>query len=145
MVESAEKIVYTGGTFDIPHLGHFKFLKQISRIGKVTVSLNTDDFIYSYKGKAPIMSYEIRKQSLLHLPYVYKVIENVGGADSKPAIKQVNPDVIAIGTDWLSKNYYKQMDFTQDWLDRNKITLVYVPYTKDISTTKIKNTVLNAS
>jgi len=29
------------------------------------------------------------------------------------------------------------MHFTQDWLNENKIVLVYVPYTKSISTSEI--------
>jgi hypothetical protein len=30
------------------------------------------------------------------------------------------------------------MNFTQEWLDENNIGLIYVPYTKEISSTKIK-------
>ena len=37
--------VYTGGTFDLFHRGHLEFLKSISQIGDVVVSLNTDEFV----------------------------------------------------------------------------------------------------
>jgi glycerol-3-phosphate cytidylyltransferase len=134
-----KKILYTGGTFDLPHYGHLNFLKQCSKIAdEIIVSLNTDEFIYEYKKNYPIMNYEERKKTLEFFPYIHKVIPNIGGIDSKPAIVSVKPDFIAIGDDWAKKDYYKQMNFTQKWLDDNNIILVYLPYTDSISTTLIK-------
>ena len=138
------KTLYTGGTFDLFHYGHINFLKQCSVISNnIVVSLNTDEFITEYKGRPPIMSYEERKQSLEHCKYVSKVIPNTGGKDSKPSILKVQPDIIAIGDDWAKKDYYKQMDFTQKWLDENNIVLIYLVYTKGISTTDIKNRIIH--
>jgi len=135
-------IVYTGGTFDLPHAGHVNFLRQCRKIagidGVVFVSLNTDEFIREYKGKAPIMSYEERKTVLMAYKFVDVIIPNRGGADSKPAISDAMPNIIAIGTDWAKKDYYKQMGFTQEWLNKHRINLIYLPYTKGISTTELK-------
>jgi cytidyltransferase-like protein len=89
--------VYTGGTFDLIHSGHVNFLRQCAEIGEVTIALNTDEFIKEYKGKPPIMSYNERKAVLWELRCVSRVIPNYGGADSKEAIEEVDPDVIAIG------------------------------------------------
>lgn len=132
-------IVYTGGTFDLPHKGHYRLLKRAADIGIVVVALNTDEFIQSYKGKPPILSYEERKEALLACRWVDQVVPNVGGADSKIAIEMVQPDYIIIGSDWARRDYYLQMGFTQDWLDKRGIGLIYVPYTEGISTTDIKN------
>lgn len=133
------KKVYTGGTFDLFHRGHVNFLKQCKEIGDyIVVSLNTDDFIYRYKGKYPIMNYEERRDVLLGCRYVDEVIPNTDGEDSKPAILTINPKFVIIGSDWAKKDYYKQMNFTQQWLDDNGIILVYLPYTENISTTLIK-------
>lgn len=148
-------IVYTGGTFDLFHSGHVNFLRQCYGIAKLTyrwniggwklppekvvVSLNTDEFIKKYKGKAPIYSYKERKELLEGCKYVAEVIPNIGGTDSKPAILTVKPDFIAIGTDWACKDYYAQMGFTQDWLDKQSIQLVYFPYTEGVSTTELKD------
>ena len=138
------RILYTGGTFDVFHYGHMNFLKQCAKISdKVIVSLNTDDFITQYKGKPPVMSYDERKRSLEFCKFVNEVIPNVGGADSKPAILQVKPQIVAIGDDWAKRDYYTQMQFTQEWLDENDIVLVYLAYTRGISTTEIKNRILN--
>lgn len=132
------KVVYTGGTFDLFHSGHVNFLRQCAMLGNVVVSLNTDEFIKEYKGTAPIMTYQEREDVLKACEYVHSVIPNTGGKDSKEAILLAGPDIIAIGTDWMGKDYYEQMNFTQEWLDKNNIVLVYLPYTSDISTTEIK-------
>jgi glycerol-3-phosphate cytidylyltransferase len=66
------------------------------------------------------------------------VVPNSGGADSKPTIDLVEPDLIVIGSDWARRYYHKQMGFTQDWLDERGIGLMYLPYTTGISSTEIK-------
>lgn len=136
------RIVYTGGTFDLFHDGHVNFLKQCKKIaginGSVVVSLNTDEFIQRYKDKPPIYNYDQRKMILESCKYVDLVVENECGENSKPSIVSVKPDFIVVGSDWAKKDYYKQMSFTQDWLDQQDITLLYIPYTEGISSTKIK-------
>lgn len=131
-------VVYTGGTFDLPHAGHVNFLRKCAQLGDVYVSLNTDEFIEEYKGKPPVMSFDERLEVLSEYRSVHVIMSNDGGADSKEAILQVRPDIIAIGSDWARKDYYKQMGFTQDWLDQHGISLIYIPYTEGISSTEIK-------
>jgi glycerol-3-phosphate cytidylyltransferase len=137
-----ETIVYTGGTFDLFHAGHVRFLHRCSELGKVVVSLNTDEFIEEYKGKPPVISYTDRAEVLRGCRYVYDVIPNSGGTDSTEAIERVYPDIIAIGSDWARKDYYQQMGFDQDWLDARDISLIYIPYTEGISSTAIKERML---
>ena len=130
--------IYTGGTFDLYHAGHANFLDKCAQLGRVYVSLNTDEFIEAYKGKPPVMTYAEREAVLRASRAVFGVIPNYGGKDSKVAITQVQPDIIAIGSDWARKDYYKQMGFTQDWLDKQGISLMYIPYTAGISSTEVK-------
>ena len=135
--------VYTGGTFDLFHSGHVNFLKRCQQIsgvdGQVVVALNTDEFIYDYKKKKPVLTFDQRKDVLESCRYVSQVVANVGGSDSKKTIEMVDSvDVIAIGSDWARKDYYAQMEFDQDWLDEKNISLIYIPYTKGISSTFIK-------
>jgi glycerol-3-phosphate cytidylyltransferase len=85
------------------------------------------------------LSFQQRKDVLDSCRYVDEVVENSGGEDSKITIEMVQSvDVIAIGSDWATKNYYAQMQFNQDWLDSKNISLIYIPYTKGISSTFIK-------
>ena len=141
------QIVYTGGTFDLFHSAHVRFLKACRRLagddGEVVVALNSDAFIEAYKGKSPVMTFDERKEVLLGCRYVDRVIANIGGADSKPSIELVMPDLIVVGDDWAKKDYYAQMQFTREWLDQLEIQLVYVPYTLGISTTDLKKRILS--
>lgn len=131
--------VYTGGTFDLFHAGHVRFLQRCSQLGNVTVSLNTDEFVAAYKGKPPVCSYRERAAVLAACRFVHAVIPNTGGADSKPAIEAAMPDLIVVGSDWARRDYHKQMGFTQDWLDERGIGLAFIPYTQGISTTLLKD------
>ncbi|MCW4040593.1 MAG: adenylyltransferase/cytidyltransferase family protein [Candidatus Bathyarchaeota archaeon] len=137
--------LYTGGTFDLFHFGHMNFLSQCNVLAdEIIVGLNTDDFVLEYKGESPALSFEERKRALLSCGLVDDVIKNIGGKDSKPTILEVDPDIICIGDDWAKRDYYSQMGFTQEWLDKNRIVLCYVPYCKSISSTEIKRRIKNS-
>jgi glycerol-3-phosphate cytidylyltransferase len=132
-------IGYTGGTFSLFHKGHVNFLEKCKDLCRyLVVSLNTDEFIAQFKNRPPIDTFEERKAVLEACKYVDEVIPNYGGADSRIAIDVIEPDIIIIGSDWATKDYYKQMGFTQEWLDEKGIYLCYVPYHQGISTTDIK-------
>jgi len=138
--------VYTGGTFDMIHRGHLDLLEWCrafaTESGEVIVALNTDEFVEQYKGTRPIIPYEDRKAMLeAFTSLVDVVIENTGGEDSKPAIMDVKPDIIVVGSDWLMKDYCAQMNFTPEWLEEQKIALAYVPRHLPVSTSKIKERV----
>jgi glycerol-3-phosphate cytidylyltransferase len=133
--------IYTGGTFDLFHHGHVCFLakcKEMAGNGSVVVSLNSDKFVEFYKKKKPVCSYEERKSVLSACRYVDEVVMNIGEADGKPAILMTSPDIVVVGSDWARKDYYKQMMFDQDWLDSQGIGLAYIPYTRGISSTRIR-------
>ena len=134
---------YTGGTFDVVHRGHLDLLEWCRALagedGEVIVALNTDEFVEEFKGTRPIIPFEDRKAMLeAFSSLVTRVIKNDGGADSKPSIMEVKPDIIVVGSDWLKKDYCRQMDFTPQWLEEQKIALAYVPRHLPISSTKIK-------
>jgi len=139
-------IVYTGGTFDLFHSGHSRLLerckKAVGNNGYLVVSVNTDEFCSQYK-ETPICSLAERMEVVSSCKWVDKVIVNSGGADSKPAIIEAKANLVIVGSDWQSKDYYKQMGFTQEWLDERNIGVMFIPYTEDISTTIIKSRILN--
>lgn len=128
--------VLTAGAFDTGHIGHAIFLRQSKALGdELIVALSTDDYIRESKHKNPIFSYEERKDILLLLPYVDKVVPN--DQDSLvPKIEQFKPQIVTIGSDWGDR-YLNQIHVTRGWLAKQGVVLVYLPYTQEISTTII--------
>jgi glycerol-3-phosphate cytidylyltransferase-like family protein len=111
-------------------------LRRAAEIGEVWVALNTDEFAERYK-RRPIMTYSERLQSLLACRYVHFVVKNEAGEDSRPAIDLVKPMFIVHGDDWTGDSLYKQLGITKEWLLERDIELLYLPYTKTISTSEL--------
>jgi glycerol-3-phosphate cytidylyltransferase len=130
--------VLTLGTFDIPHFGHLRFLNKCRMFGDVFIGLNTDEFIEKYKGNPPVFSYHERITTLNEWGFNDVIPNNQTDGTIKSVIKAVLPDMIIIGSDWLRKPYLEQIGLTPDYLDKEGISLVYVPYTWQISSTEIK-------
>ena len=130
----AERLI-TLGTFDTPHLGHAHFLRQCEDYAdEVVVGVNTDEFVHKYKERYPIFNQEERLQLIANLGYTALFNQSAG----RELIDQVKPNIIAIGSDWARKDYYSQIDVDQDYLDENNIHMLYIPYTKGISSTEMK-------
>ena len=144
-------VVYTGGTFDLLHWGHIRFLYSCKKLagkdGLLIVGLNNDQFVESFKKVDVHHSYKERERNLSMIGIVDYIVENVGNASFKPTYEKFfstysnlfpKPDIMAISTDWATKDYYKQMGITQDWLDGHNIVLVYIPHTIGISSTILR-------
>lgn len=128
--------VLTHGTFDIPHIGHAIFLYKASQLGDyLTIGLSTDEYALT-QGKKTIFPYEERFELLKQLPFVDKIYPN-DQAGMKEAIIHYEADIVAIGSDW-GERYCKQISCSPEWLTEQGVALVYLPYTKKISTTIIK-------
>jgi glycerol-3-phosphate cytidylyltransferase len=131
--------VYTGGTFDLFHLGHVNLLRQCREIagtGTVTVGLNTDSFAESYKRK-PICTLEERFAVVEACRYVDEVVINWGGADSRMIVDSVRPNYVVVGDDWQQRDYNTQMGWDEAWLRDRDIGILFVPYTKEVSSSDI--------
>ena len=136
------KAVLSLGTFYLLHWGHVNLLERCrmlaGRDGLVVVALNPDAFVEQYKGRSPVIPYHGRLSVLSACRYVDRVVCNYGGADAKPIIDDVAPDIIAVGDDWEHKDYYGQLRVTQAWLDDRNIRVEYLPYTREISSSVIR-------
>jgi glycerol-3-phosphate cytidylyltransferase len=137
----------TLGTFDLWHYGHVRFLKQCRQLCEtLTVAINTDEFIYNYKRKKPILTYSERFASLEETGLAHQIVpncQNVPGDSCKEVILNTDSNLIIIGSDWARKPYLEQIGVDWDWLDEHKISLAYVPYTWEISATSLKERIAN--
>lgn len=125
----------TIGTFDVPHIGHAAFLRKCEQFAdEIIVGVNTDKFVEQYRGVAPVFSYSERRDLITELGYRVEGNDSAGRA----LIVRILPDVIAIGSDWARKDYYNQIDMSQDLMDAYDISMLYIPYTQGISSTDLK-------
>lgn len=131
--------VYVGGTFDLFHYGHARFLRKCREYGKVLVALNTDEFASRYKRK-PVMSLDERIESVKSCRWVDEVVVNTGNESTKQTILSM-PDkkfvYIAHGSDWTGEGLLRQLGMTQEWLDEQDIKMLYIDYTEGVSSSDI--------
>lgn len=138
--------VYVGGTFDLFHYGHARFLQKCREYGKVIVAINTDEFCERYKRK-PILSLGERIESVRACRWADDVVVNIGDENSWITIDLVKTKIsyIAHGDDWTGDSLIKQLGISQEWLDKRDIKMLYVPYTEGISTSDIIGRVIETS
>lgn len=115
--------VLTIGSFSVPHLGHAAFLAACAAYGDLTVGVNSDAFIGTYKGIAPAFTQTERMEIIRALGYRVRLNDGPG----RELIYEVQPEMLIIGSDWARKDYLRQIDMTQDELDELGITLAYLP------------------
>ena len=135
-----KKKVYVGLSVDIIHEGHINILKKASKYGDVIVGLLTDEAIASYKN-IPHLSFNRRKIVIQNIKYVKKVIpQNTLSYVSN--LNLIRPDYVVHGDDWkkgVQKQTRKDVIKTlKKWSGK----LIEPKYTKNISSTIIKNKIL---
>jgi cytidyltransferase-like protein len=140
------KKVLTIGTFDLMHVGHIDLFKTCRQLagegGTVFVAINTDEFVERYKGRRPIIDQADRLLMVDSCRFVDFTYFHESGEDCRETIEKVRPDILVIGSDWLSKNYLKQIGIIPEYLEENNICLVYAPR-KHESSSKIKERIVN--
>ncbi len=134
------KKVYVGFAADILHEGHINILKIASKLGEVTVGLLTDSAISSYK-KLPHLNYKQREIILKNIKFVKKVLPQ-DTLDYTKNLLSLKPHYVVHGDDWkfgIQKKIREQVIKTlKKWSGK----LVEPKYTKNISSSKIKNKII---
>ncbi|MFG3612993.1 glycerol-3-phosphate cytidylyltransferase [Rummeliibacillus sp. G93] len=129
------KKIITYGTFDLLHWGHINLLKRAKALGDyLVVAISTDEF-NALKDKKAYHSFENRKAILESIKYVDKVIPENTWEQKKEDIIRENIDIFVMGDDWEGK-----FDDLKEYCE-----VVYLPRTDGISTSKIKNDLLQVN
>lgn len=134
-------IVFTGGTWDLFHVGHLNLLKQAKKYGDfLIVGVSTNKLISSYKGRSPILNYYQRSQIIKELRCVDMVVKQHELFDVDQFLS-LGARYFVIGDDWLGKEHLVP---GLKWLQEHDC-LKYVPYTKGLSSTLIKESIIKKS
>lgn len=129
------KKIITYGTFDLLHYGHINLLRRAKAMGDyLIVGLSTDEFNWDEKRKKCYFSYEKRKSLLEAIRYVDLVIPESNWDQKKDDVHEFKVDAFVMGDDWKGK-----FDFLKD----EGVEVVYLPRTKEISTSQIKKDLKN--
>ncbi len=131
------KTVYVGLSADIMHEGHINILKIANSYGDVIVGLLTDQAIASYKN-IPYLDYKKRKVVIENMKYVKKVVPQKT-LDYVENLKLIRPDYVVHGDDWKSGVQKKTRERVVSTLKKWSGKLIEPKYTKNISSTSIKN------
>ena len=135
-----KKKVYVGLAVDIIHDGHINILKTAHKYGDVIVGLLTDEAIASYKN-IPHLDFKRRKIIIENIKYVKKVVPQKT-LDYVPNLKIIKPDFVVHGDDWKKGIQKKTRDGAIKILKNWSGKLIEPKYTKNISSTIIKNKIL---
>jgi len=131
--------VYVGMSADLVHPGHLNIIRSASKLGAVTIGLLTDSAIASYK-RLPYMTYEQRKEIIDSIKGVTNVVKQET-LDYSINLRKYKPTYVVHGDDWKegiqSKVRQSVIEILAEWGGE----LIEIPYTKDISSTRLNNAI----
>lgn len=114
------------------HSNHLKMIEYARGLGDtLIVGVSTDELVCSYK-RAPIIPFEERIAIIKALKHPDIVIPQ-HSLDHTETVKKLNIDVFVVGDDWVGK---------YDYLKELGISVFYFPRGEGVSSTKIKEEIL---
>lgn len=129
------KIGYTQGTYDMFHIGHLNLIKNASNeCEKLIVGVNSDQLVWQYKQKRPVINENERAEIIKALRYVDEVV--ICDTLKKTEMwNKVHFDAIFIGDDWKGNARWAQ---TEKDLAPLGADVVYLKHTDGISSTLLR-------
>lgn len=145
MSEKKYKVGFTVGVFDCFHVGHLNLLERCKeQCEYLIVGVCGDDYVTKIKKKIPVYSEDDRIRIIAALECVdeaFKIsIEEVD--DKMLALENHSFDVLFSGDDWKGSERYKK---TEEQFEKLGVSIEYFPYTQGVSTTQIKDKMINNS
>lgn len=135
------KIGYTDGVYDLFHVGHLNMIETAKRQCEyLIVGVHSDEVVRKYKHCYPIIPEAERARIVGAMKGVDRVVIN-DVRDKLILLERYCFDAVFIGDDW--KGTERWNNFEKVLKERN-VDVIYVPYTKGISTTDIKKRILNS-
>ena len=132
------RIGFTTGVFDLFHIGHLNLLERCkSMCSYLIVAICDDDYVRNIKHKEPVYPLEERVRIIGALKCVDEVvvINTADVEDKMAALQKYRFDVLFSGDDWKGTERYNR---TEQQFAKVGAAIEYLPYTKGVSTTEIK-------
>ena len=133
------KIGYTCGVFDLFHVGHLNLLEHCKKqCDYLIVGMCDDTYVREIKKKEPVFNEDDRLRILNALKCVDRAekVDISTTNDKMLAWDRFKFDVLFSGDDLKGSERYLK---TEEQFSKIGVSIEYLPYTKGISTTDIKN------
>lgn len=129
------KVGYTTGVYDLFHVGHLNILKRAKeQCDILIVGVSTDELVQQYKNKTPVISHKDRMEIVEGIKYVDQVVPQ-SSRDKFMALETLNFDVLFVGDDWKGNKLFNELETRFKLVG---VDIVYFPYTKNVSSTLVK-------
>ena len=133
-------IGYTTGVFDLFHIGHLNIIRNAKSLcDYLIVGVTTDEISLIMKGKMPVVPFEERSRIIESLKYVDKVVAKTS-TNNKKAWEELKFDIMIKGDDW--KGTKKGLELEKE-LAEVGVSVKYLPYTKETSSTILRDVISN--
>ena len=127
-------IGYTSGVFDMFHVGHLNILNRAKSLcDRLIVGVTIDELV-SYKNAKAVVPFEERIEIVKNIKCVDLSIPQ-DTLDKYIMWKKLKFDVMFIGDDWFDTERFKEYE---EKLARVGVEIIYLPYTKGVSTSERK-------
>ena len=141
MADDLNKIKYykTGyicGVFDLFHAGHLAILKRCKQFcDYLIVGIDSDDLTETFKNRRPVINEQDRMEIVRAIRYVDEVVLVDYHNDSP----QLAWSLYHFDVQFCGDDHETQLDDARRFLQSNGSDLVFLPYTKRVSTTKLRD------
>jgi glycerol-3-phosphate cytidylyltransferase len=132
------KVIYTAGVWDLLHTGHLNILRKSRECGdRLIVGVVTDIGAAAYKPKPTVYNEHARMDIVRSLDFVDAAFLQPG-TDPSPVLLALDACGVRVscmthGDDWA------ELKEGNETLERLGIELHLLPYTPDVSTTRVRS------
>ena len=132
-----QKIGFTDGVYDMFHVGHLNMIREAKkRCDYLIVGVHSDEIVEGYKNRKTVINESDRREIVGAIKEVDKAVINYT-RDKLKLWELYHFDTIFIGDDWKGTERWNNFEKV---LAEIGVTVEYIPYTKGVSTTQIRQT-----
>lgn len=129
---------YATGVFDLFHVGHVRLLKNAkSMCDRLIVGVTIDELV-KYKNKKSVIPFDERLEIVAACQYVDVAVAQ-NSMDKMDAYKRYQFELMFVGDDWYKTEKWKNFE---DDFSAIGVKIIYFPYTSNVSSTLINETLL---
>ena len=132
---------YTTGVFDLFHIGHLNLLKKAKEYCDYLIVGVSVDEIVTYKNSNPVIPFEERIEIVRAIKYVDEAVAQTN-LDKYEAWKKLGYNVLFHGDDLKNSMLWLKYE---EKLREEGVDLIYLPYTKGVSTSMIRDRIKKIS